>query len=120
MQGAESFNLPPVDIERLKEFTDGTPENLQELIQLYIDQTEIYLTELKTATDNGQPEQMRRVAHSAAGSSATCGMVQLAALLRKIEHAAQDNRVDDATAALPHALAEYDRVKAFLLEKRVN
>lgn len=120
MQRAESFDHPPVDIDRLKEFTDGTAENLRELIHLYINQTEIYLIDLKTATDNGQPEQMRRVAHSAAGSSATCGMVQLAALLRKIEHAAQENRVDDATVALPHALAEYDRVKTFLLENGGN
>jgi hypothetical protein len=44
-------------------------------------------------------------------------MTSLAALLRKIEHAAQDSRLDEAVEALPPALAEYHRVKAYLLQQ---
>ncbi|MGV3775003.1 MAG: Hpt domain-containing protein [Verrucomicrobiales bacterium] len=116
MQGANDFSSPPVDMDRLRDFTDGTSENLRELINLYIDQTDIYLTELKTAADAGDPNQVRRIAHSAAGSSATCGMTALAAFLRTIEQAAEGSSLDEALLTLPHALAEYDRVKAYLLE----
>jgi HPt (histidine-containing phosphotransfer) domain-containing protein len=117
MDAANQSPQAPVDMARLKEFTDGTFENLKELIQIYTDQTEIYLVDLKKAAETGEREQVRRIAHSAAGSSATCGMTALAAFLRKIETTAAESRLEESIETLPHALAEYDRVKAYLTEQ---
>ena len=63
----------PADIERLREFTDGTAGNLIELIDLYIDQTAIYLGELSTAIDAGVVESIRRIAQNASSSHSEMG-----------------------------------------------
>ena len=40
---------PPVDMERLLDFTDGNPESLRELVKLYMEQTTEQFEQLKSA-----------------------------------------------------------------------
>src|SRR5205814_4691602 len=75
----------PVEMERLLDFTDGNLDSLRELVTLYLDQTGGQLEQLEAAIQAGTAQDVRRLAHSCAGASATCGMSRLVPLLRELE-----------------------------------
>jgi CheY-like chemotaxis protein/nitrogen-specific signal transduction histidine kinase/HPt (histidine-containing phosphotransfer) domain-containing protein len=107
----DNASQPAVDVERLMEFSDGTTESLRELITLYLGQTRKQLDQLKAAVDAGNAPDVRRVAHSCAGASATCGMVTMAPLLRELER----HGVEEQLAGCPELCAqcetEFSRVR---------
>jgi HPt (histidine-containing phosphotransfer) domain-containing protein len=113
---AHAAPVSRVDMARLKEFTDGTPENMRELIELYLEQTSKQMEELKTAHQAGDVETIRKTAHSAAGSSGTCGIRALSELLREIERATTEDDLPRAGKFLPDALSEFQEVKNCLQE----
>ena len=76
----------PVDMERLNDFTNGDPENAcASCHACMLTQTTEQLGQLETAVRNGSAADVRRLAHSCAGASATCGMRRLVPLLRELE-----------------------------------
>ena len=76
---------PPVEMARLLDFSDGSAENLRELVTLYLKQTDEQLDQLAAAAKAGSAAEVRRLAHSCAGASSTCGMVRIVPLLRELE-----------------------------------
>jgi CheY-like chemotaxis protein len=105
---------PPVDIDRLNEFTDGNLESLRELVTLYLDQTTTQLEQLEAAIQAQSATEVRRLAHSCAGASATCGMRQLVPLLRELEHKGYENKLEGAAAICQTASREFERIRTFL------
>ena len=104
--------LPPaVDVERLMEFSDGTAESLRELINLYLDQTRKQLDQLQLAVTTGNAPEVRRIAHSSAGASATCGMVTMAPLLRELEHLGDEEKLDGTAGLTAQCEVEFARVR---------
>lgn len=112
--GASSSGGAPFDIERLKDFTDGTPQSLIELIELYLDQTGRQMELLKEAVEQGATATVQKIAHNSAGSSGTCGIQDLASLLREMEQWAMGGEHAQAAAIFPNAQLEFARVKAAL------
>jgi CheY-like chemotaxis protein len=106
----------PVDMERLQEFTDGNPENLRELATLYLNQTAEQLEQLDAAVAAGIASEVRRLAHSCAGASATCGMRRLAPILRQLENLALAGEVSTAPQLCCQANAEFQRIRSFLAD----
>ncbi|MCU0786495.1 MAG: response regulator, partial [Verrucomicrobia bacterium] len=101
----------PVDMERLMEFSDGTPESIRELIALYLDQTRKQLDQLHTAVQGGNAGEIRRIAHSSAGASATCGMMPLASLLRQLEHLGTEGQLTGTPELTAASEREFGRVR---------
>ena len=91
----------PVDMARLLDFTDGDPENLRELVTLYLDQTGEQLEQLEAAVQAGAAQEVRRLAHSCAGASATCGMRRLVPLLRELERQGFEGQPHQRHPAFP-------------------
>ena len=58
-----------MDIEKLRDLGGGTDEGLQELVDLYLDQTSGQIEEIQAALDANNPSEVRRVSHSCAGAS---------------------------------------------------
>ncbi len=106
--------LPPVDLDRLREFAGGSVESYQELVSLYLQQTAQQLERLKIAHQAGQAEQVARVAHSCAGASATCGMMAFVPLLRQIEQAGNAGDLTPIHHQLEAAHQEFQRIQQFL------
>ncbi len=104
----------PVDVERLQEFSDGSPDNLRELVTLYLNQTTEQIEQLAGAVAAGKPADVRRVAHSCAGASATCGMRRLVPLLRELERQGLEGRLTNAADLCCDARAEFQRIRSFL------
>lgn len=113
-QPADSDSEAPVDMERLQEFSDGSPDNLRELVTLYLNQTAEQLDQLQAAVAAGLPAEVRRVAHSCAGASATCGMRRLVPLLRDLEHQGMAGQLTNAAELCQKAHSEFHLIRAFL------
>ena len=104
----------PVDLERLHEFSDGSPDNLRELVTLYLDQTAEQMEQLASAVAAGSAADVRRVAHSCAGASATCGMRRLVPVLRELERQGLDGKLTNAAELCRAAREEFQRIRDFL------
>jgi HPt (histidine-containing phosphotransfer) domain-containing protein len=101
-------------MERLMEFTDGDPENLRELVSLYLNQTVEQLAQLDAAVRNNQAQDARRVAHSCAGASATCGVTKLVPLLREMERQGMQGQLTSGPELMDQIRKEFARVREVL------
>ena len=100
------------------DFTDGNTENLRELVTLYLKQTSDQLGQLQAAVEAADAGEVRRIAHSCAGASATCGMARIVPPLRELERQGGDGQlrsgaqlvqlVNDEFAAIRRILEPYD------------
>jgi CheY-like chemotaxis protein/HPt (histidine-containing phosphotransfer) domain-containing protein len=107
---------PPVDMERLLDFANGDPENLRELAELYIQQTSGQMDQLSTAVKTGAGADVRRLAHSCAGASSTCGMTVISPMLRELEQQGLEGLTPDSPALYRQVEQEFHRVREFLEE----
>jgi signal transduction histidine kinase/HPt (histidine-containing phosphotransfer) domain-containing protein len=104
----------PVDLDRLIEFSGGFGDSFGELVGLYLKQTTEQLQELQVAFSEGQSARVAAVAHSCAGASATCGMVALVPLLRRLEQLAMNEQLAESVSLVDAVHAEFARIKHFL------
>jgi len=104
----------PVDLERMNEFTDGNPESLRELATLYVQQTNTQLEQLEAAIQAGQTQQVRHLAHSCAGASATLGMRRLVPLLRELEKQGHEGKLTTAPQLCKDVLVEFANIQEVL------
>ncbi len=111
---APAAAVPPVDMARLMDFTEGNQENLRELIELYLKQTGEQLEQLLAAIRASNAPEVRRLAHSCAGASATCGMARLVPLLRELERQGHEGQLTSAQKVCAEASQEFERIRLFL------
>lgn len=105
---------PPVEMDRLNDLTDGNPDSLRELVELYFRQTTQQLSQMEAAIAANKPEDVRRLAHSCAGASATLGMVRLVPLLRDLEKRGHAGALAGALEVFTSAQIEFKAIQAFL------
>ena len=106
---------PPVDMDRLNSLVDGDPGGLRELVELYLKQTTQQMAQLEEAVRARNTVDVRRVAHSCAGASATLGMTRLVPLLRDLEkQGASGTLTANATQIYENALREFQLIQHFL------
>jgi CheY-like chemotaxis protein/HPt (histidine-containing phosphotransfer) domain-containing protein len=108
------MQTPPVDMERLLDFSDGSADNLRELITLYLKQTAEQLEQLTAAAQAGSAPDIRRLAHSCAGASSTCGMIRIVPLLREMERQGDEKKLVNVVELCRQARVEFDCIKEFL------
>jgi CheY-like chemotaxis protein/HPt (histidine-containing phosphotransfer) domain-containing protein len=104
----------PVEMERLLDFTNGDPDSLRELVTLYLDQTATQVGQIAAAVQAGAPQEVRRLAHSCAGASATCGMRRLVPLLRELERQGHEEKLTNAAELSRQVNDEFQRIRNFL------
>ncbi len=112
------LETPPVDLERLSDFAAGDLDNFNELVNLYLKQTSEQLEQMRTALAENNAEETSRLAHSCAGASATCGMVAILPLLRRLERVGQQGNLDAAADLIPAIECEFERLKRYLQTHR--
>ena len=113
ISGVNGSEGPPVDMERLMYFTDGNVNNLRDIVDIYVQQTEKQFLQLTDAIARRAAAEVRSVAHSCVGASATCGMVAVVAPMRRLEQLGYEGKLDEASEALPVARAAFERVRGF-------
>jgi len=105
---------PAVDMDRLNEFTEGNPENLTELVTLYVKQTTEQLQQLDEAVKANDASAVKRLAHSCAGASATCGMKRIVVPLRELERQGTENRLTTTHELFVEVTAEFELIRKAL------
>jgi CheY-like chemotaxis protein len=105
---------PPVDMERLLDFTNGNPDDLRELILLYLRQTSEQVQQLNAAVQANSAVEVRRLAHSCAGASATCGMGGIVPMLRELERQGLEEKLTSAKELSQKVGEEFLRIRTFL------
>jgi CheY-like chemotaxis protein len=108
---------PPVDMDRMKDLTDGNMEGLCELVEMFLNQTHKQFEQLEAAIRDGKADEVRRVAHSCAGASATLGMTRMVPKLRELERLGGAGSLRDAGKVCQAALQEYSLVQEFLKQQ---
>ena len=108
---------PSVDMDRMMDLTDGNNDSLRELVEMYFNQTNKQVAQMQAAIREGKPEDLRRVAHSCAGASATLGMTHLVPKLREMEKLGAAGSLTGAAEICDSAVAEYHRIREFLKSK---
>jgi len=105
---------PAVDMDRMNDLTDGNQDSLRELVEMYFNQTQKQFGQLREAIQTGNADQVRRVAHSCAGASATLGMTHLVPLLRELEKLGASGTLTGVGPICENAAQEFERIREFL------
>ncbi|MGI8509569.1 MAG: response regulator [Gemmatimonadaceae bacterium] len=102
-----------VDVEALREAV-GSDDGSRELIELYLRLTTSDIGRLRAAIDCEDAVEISAIAHSCAGSSATCGIVHLAHLLRRLERMGGTTEMGGAVMLHAEIQEEFARVTSEL------
>jgi CheY-like chemotaxis protein/HPt (histidine-containing phosphotransfer) domain-containing protein len=89
-----------LDLDRLNDFSEGNLDSAQELVDLYLQQTREQLERLKAHHAGQSAPEVQRVAHSCAGASATCGILVMTPLFKRVEHLAAESELDQVVPLL--------------------
>jgi len=107
---------PSVDWETFEELAGNDAARLQELSERYLQQTTGQFAKLRNAIATGAAPDVKRIAHSAAGSSAMCGMNPMVAFLRELERMGQLGQLADAPRVYARIEDELARITQFFRE----
>jgi CheY-like chemotaxis protein/HPt (histidine-containing phosphotransfer) domain-containing protein len=104
---------PSVDWEIFRELAGSDATRLPELSERYLRQTTEQFAKLRDAIATGAAPDVKHIAHSAAGSSAICGMNPMVALLRELERMGQTGQLADAPRVFARVKDEFARIEMF-------
>ena len=111
---APAVEVLPVEMDRLNDLTDGNADSIRELIDLFFKQTTQQLAQLEAAVRANKAEEVRRVAHSCVGASATLGMTRFVPLLRELEKQGASGTLTTAAQVYEEAAREFKLIQNFL------
>jgi len=111
-----SSSHPPklLDLDRLNDFSEGNLDSAQELVDLYLQQTRDQLERLKAHHAGQSALEVQRVAHSCAGASATCGILVMTPLFKRVEHLAAESELDQVVPLLDELENKFSLVELAL------
>jgi two-component system, sensor histidine kinase and response regulator len=112
MASEESDNAP-IDMDWLRECSDGNSTFIKEMLDLYMTRTAALIVELDAAIASNSAPDVRRIAHACSGSSGTCGIAKMAALFKSLEKMGLEGTLDDAPRVASEVRAEFERVEQF-------
>ena len=108
----------PVDMERLREISEGNAGRSQELIGLYLLQADGWMGELEAAIKVGATKEVNHLAHKLAGSSVSCGMRAIVGPLRELEQRSRQGRLSDAGRLFSEVQGRLESIRSYLAEQR--
>jgi hypothetical protein len=87
---------------------------LNNIIQMYLETTPPDLQQIETAIATGDPDKLRRAAHSLGSSSATLGAINFAKLCKELENLSRSGSITTAENLFLPLQTEYETVKRAL------
>lgn len=108
------MDRPVIDRARLDDASGGDEDFLKELVDIYVEDAEARLVELKEALISADEDALGRTAHQLKGSSANMGVVSVANEAKRIEELARSHAVVDCAEVLPVLEHEFDRARRAL------
>ncbi len=105
---------PPVEMTRLADLTEGNPESMRELVDMFYNQTARQLKEIEDAVRENKSAEVGHIAHSCKGACATLGMARMAAVLLKLEQMGKSGALAGAEESCAEARREFKDIQTFL------
>lgn len=93
----------------------GDPGLLSELAEVFLEEVPERLDALKDAVEKGDPQTVKRIAHTLKGSSGNMGAWRMSRLCLDLEHAGDSEDLSGATGLLQLLNKEFEGVRAELL-----
>jgi signal transduction histidine kinase/CheY-like chemotaxis protein/HPt (histidine-containing phosphotransfer) domain-containing protein len=111
--------IDPLVLESLLELqAEGRPDLINELMELYISDTQARFTEMRAALKEQDAQSLQRVAHSLKGSSGNLGIRRMATLCAELEETPDGNALDGVGAIMAGLEAEFERVMEAVVGER--
>ncbi len=108
-----------LDLHILNDFIDMLGEDIADhLIALYLEDTPRLLTNVRQALTVGDVELFTLATHSIKSNSAQIGALRLSAFCKDLEEMGLGGLLDEASELLTYTEAEYQRVRAMLVEEQ--
>ena len=107
---------PPVSLERLHLSMGDDPEELADILGIYMEQMSDSLKKMDAAIASGKADEVSLIGHNCAGVSANCGMDALVGPLRELERMGNARQLEGAATVSAQVSREFERVKLFLQE----
>jgi len=112
----ETINLAV--LEGLRDLQQpGDPDLINELFELYREDTKAHLTELRRALKHKDKQTLQRLAHSIKGGSGNLGMTRMATLCLELEQELQYEELTGAGRILTQLEEEFERVQQALVSE---
>lgn len=100
-----------IDRARLEDASGGDAEFLRELVDIYLEDAEVRLSELKEALISADSDSFGRTAHQLKGSSANMGAVSVSDWAKQLEQAGKTDGLAKAADMLPELEQAFARVR---------
>lgn len=104
----------PIDLARLEDFADGTPDGLRQLVELYLQDSQETLAALRDAWAAVDRERLRLLAHRLGGTCAAVGARRLAGHLFDLEQRAATVSAPELATVMATLEREVDSTVQFL------
>ena len=102
-----------VNLTRIQETSDGDLEFEVELINMYLDDAEQHLGDIKQAMDSKDAKALRHAAHTLKGASANIGAVGMQQIALEIESAGSEAKLDNLGELWTQLQANMAQTRAF-------
>lgn len=102
------------DLARLHQLSDNNQEFEQELLQLYIDDTQDQLQHLQQAIDKQNLQHIERIAHHIKGASASVGAKQIEQIAEMIEQQAKQQQLETINVLIPRLEHSFSQIQTLL------
>lgn len=118
---AEREPLPPViDHEVLDDLRSMLGDEVDRLVDVFLDDTPRLLNALENAVDGPDYDALREAAHSLKSSSANLGAMSLSAAAKRIEAGARERKLERPAVAVALVSNEFARARRMLREGRTT
>lgn len=102
------------DLESFEMLKDVMEDEFDELLTVYVKDSDQRLPTLHQALHESDATQLRELAHSFKGSSSNISAAPLAELCCQVEQAARDEQLHDLDVVLSQIDVEYAQVRALI------
>ncbi|KAM3115158.1 GAF domain-containing protein [Phormidesmis sp. 146-33] len=103
-----------IDWEHLHQISDGNTDFEQELLQIFVTDTQEHLNTAQTALATGNHEAVARAAHHIKGASANVGLTEMQTIASKLDHQSQQQNLEEAPQLLLALAHSIQTVRDFL------
>jgi PAS domain S-box-containing protein len=104
----------PVDMQRFLEVSGDSPDELRQMIDLYLGESDNLAKKLGVAIQMGAAKEVERLAHTWFGASGSCGMIAIVPTLRELEDTARSGHLCGAEQLYADAGKQLNRIQQFL------
>ena len=105
---------PPIDLDYLRQFSEGDTAFEQELLELFVADSQTHLAAVKAAIITQDLETVRQKAHQLKGSSSNVGANVMQDLAAQLEQAAKQETLEKVSTWFAELEAAYAAVATFV------